>query len=112
MFAVPRPFEYVLPNVHAHLSAFSSPLLWNHALRSGSVTASSNSWERMDAVPSAPTSPLGAGLPVVQEFGQRAALPTNAYLMSRPPIVAWSCQPQYWVQKPEVSLTSDAVITK
>ena len=32
--------------------------------------------------------------------------------MSRAAMVAWVCQPQYWVQKPEVSLTSGEVSTK
>jgi len=67
-------------------------------------------------MPSAPPTPV-AGLfgPVVwisQPLGQRSGLPTNEYLISTPPSVAWVCQPQYCVQKPEVSLTPDDVKTK
>src|SRR5690349_13409076 len=113
MFATP-PLDvvYVEPKVHAHLSAFSLPRLSYQALRSGSVTASSSSWEMMDAAPSAPTLPLGAFVPFVQADGHRAGFPMKAYLMSRPLMVPWVCQPQYWVQKPEVSFTSDDVRTK
>src|SRR5258706_7214817 len=113
MLAV-APFElwYSVPNVQAHLSAFSSPRLSYQALRSGSVTASSSSWETMEAIPSAPVLPLGPVVCISQEDGHRAGSPMNAYLMSLPPIVPWVCQPQYCVQKPEVSFTSAEVTTK
>src|SRR5881394_4615310 len=46
MLAVdPLDVVYVVPNVHAHLSAFSMPRRSYHAFRSGSVTASSSSCE-------------------------------------------------------------------
>src|SRR3989442_14923764 len=104
---------YVAPNVQAHLSAFSCPLWSYQALRSGSVTASSNSWAIMLAMPSAPALPLGLlGNWAEQALGQRSGLPMNAYLLSDPPIVPCVCQPQYWWQKPEVLLTSAEVRTK
>src|SRR5215467_14009537 len=108
------PFAVVcsVPKVHAHQSAFSSPRVSYQAFRSGSVTDSSSSWAMIDAAPSAPTSPLGAPVPFVHALGQRAGLPTKAYLMSLPKIVPWVCQPQYCVQKPELSLTSAEVRTK
>src|SRR5689334_15237786 len=95
-----------VPNVHAHLSAFSSPRLSYHAFKSGSVVASSSSWATIDAMPSAPAFPLGLVVCSAHEDRQRAGFPTNAYLISEPLIVALVCHPQYWLQKPEVSLTS------
>src|SRR4051794_25489991 len=108
----PLAVAYVVPNVHAHLSAFSWPRTSYHAFRSGSVVASSSSWAMMLAMPSAPALPLGPVVCSAQALGQRSGLPTNAYLMSLPPIVAWSCQPQYCVQKPDDAVTSADVSTK
>src|SRR3954467_9741789 len=97
---------YVVPNVHAHLSAFSAPLVSYQALRSGSVTASSSSCAMMLAMPSAPALPFGLVLCASHALGQRSGLPMNAYLMSKPAIVPCVCQPQYCVQNPEVAVTS------
>ena len=58
------------------------------------------------------TLPFGGAVPLVHADGHRAGFPMKAYLMSRPLMVAWVCQPQYWVQKPEVSYTSAEVRTK
>src|SRR5215470_6954625 len=99
MFAIAPPDVYVLPNVHAHLSAFSSPRLSYQALRSGSVTASSSSCEMIEAMPSAPVLPLEPVVCSSQDEGHRVGSPMNAYLMSLPPIVPCVCQPQYCVQK-------------
>src|SRR5258706_8149173 len=106
-----EPFDAMVSNVQAHLSAFSAPRVSYQAFRSGSLVASSFSCAMIEAMPSAPTLPFGDGVPLVQALGQRAGLPMKAYLMSRPPMVACVCQPQYWVQKPEVSLTSCEVST-
>src|SRR5438132_11435219 len=103
---------YVVPNVHAHLSAFSWPRRSYQALRSGSVTASSSSWEMMLAMPSAPALPLGPVGCAAHALGQRSGLPMNEYLISEPPIVPCVCHPQYCVQKPDDSLTSAEVSTK
>src|SRR4029079_10358560 len=104
----PLPIDAVdvVPKVHAHLSAFSCPRLSYHALRSGSVTASSSSCETMLAMPSAPALPFGPASCAAHALGQRSGLPTDANLMSVPVIVPCVCQPQYCVQKPDVSLTS------
>src|SRR5260370_12002030 len=70
-------------------------------------------WGAMiDAMPSAPLSPLGLTACSSHAFGQRSGFPTNAILISDPEIVACVCQPQYRVQKPDVSLTSEEVRTK
>src|SRR6266478_4680983 len=109
-----EPFEAVLsvPNVQAHLSAFSAPRVSYQALRSGSLIASSDSCAMIDAMPSAPGLPFGLDADCCSHAdGQRSGLPTNEYLMSRPLIVAAVCQPQYWVQKPEVAVTSADVST-
>src|SRR5439155_14073454 len=82
------------------------------ALRSGSVTASSNSCAMMLAMPSAPALPFGLVVCAAQELGQRSGLPTNEYLMSLPAIVPCVCQPQYCVQKPDEAVTSAEVSTK
>src|SRR5690242_20388816 len=108
----PLPAVEVDPKVHAHLSAFSAPRRSNQAFRSGSLIASSDSWAMMLAMPSAPALPLGLVVCGAQADGQRSGLPTNEYLMSEPLIVPCVCQPQYCVQKPEVSLTSAEVSTK
>src|SRR5690242_21763202 len=108
----PLDAVYVAPNVHAHLSAFSWPRVSYHALRSGSVVASSSSCAMMLAMPSAPALPFGPVVCSAHALGQRSGLPTNANLMSVPVIVPCVCQPQYCVQKPDVSLTSDDVRTK
>src|SRR5258706_1213294 len=110
MLASAPPDVYVVPNVHAHLSAFSMPRRSYHAFRSGSVTASSSSCEMMLAMPSAPALPLGA-VCIEHELGQRSGLPTKEYLMSAPDIVPCVCHPQYCVQKPELPLTSAEVST-
>src|SRR5438046_10678611 len=109
-----EPFGAVdmLPNVHAHLSAFSIPCRSYHAFKSGSLTASSSSCAMMLAIPSAPALPLGPVDCAAQALGQRSGLPTNANLMSEPEIVPWVCQPQYCVQKPVVSLASEERSTK
>src|SRR5579884_3506817 len=108
-----EPLEAVdsVPNVHAHLSAFSLPRRSYQAFRSGSLIASSDSWAMIDAIASAPALPFGLVVWSAHADGQRAALPMKAYLMSRPLMVACVCQPQYCVQKPEVSLTSAEVST-
>src|SRR4051794_38749926 len=88
LYFEPLPAVEVEPNVQAHLSAFSSPLVSYQALRSGSVTASSSSWETIEAMPSAPALPFGPVDCAAHDDRQRAALPTNEYLMSLPLIVA------------------------
>src|SRR5436305_15188749 len=102
-----EPFDAVdrLPNVHAHLSAFSFPVRSYQAFKSGSVTASSSSCEMMLAMPSAPALPFGLVVCASHALGQRSGFPMNANLMSDPEIVPRVCQPQYCVQKPDVSLT-------
>src|SRR5438270_12945839 len=112
LYLEPLDAVCVVPNVHAHLSAFSAPELSYQALRSGSVAASSSSWAKIEAMPSAPALPLGLVVWSSQALGQRAGLPTKAYLMSEPEIVPCVCQPQYWVQKPLLSLTSEELSTK
>src|SRR5512135_3168369 len=109
-----EPFDAVLsvPNVHAHLSPFSAPRRSYQALRSGSVVASSSSCATIDAMPSAPALPFGLVVCAAHADGQRSGLPTNAYLMSAPPIVACVCQPQYCVQKHDYAVTSALVSTK
>src|ERR1035437_5737449 len=111
LYLEPLPAVYSVPKVQAHLSAFSSPRVSYQAFRSGSVVASSNSCATIDAMPSPPASPLGLVVCADQAERQRAGLPMNAYLMSLPLIVPCVCQPQYWVQKPEVSFTSAEVNT-
>src|SRR5689334_15431687 len=108
----PLDAVYVAPNVHAHLSAFSWPRVSYHALRSGSVVASSSSCAMMLAMPSEPALPFGPVVCAAHALGQRSGLPTNEYLMSVPPMDPCVCHPQYCVQKPEVSLTSEEVSTK
>src|SRR5437773_9125630 len=110
--SAPFPVAYVVPNVHAHLSAFSAPRRSYQAFKSGSVTASSSSCAMMLAIPSAPALPFGPADCASHALGQRSGLPTNEYLMSEPLIVPCVCQPQYCVQKPDVSLTSAEVNTK
>src|SRR2546423_282724 len=100
------------PKVQAHLSAFSLPRVSYQALRSGSEIASSLSCAMIDAMPSAPALPFGPVVCASHAVGQRSGLPTNAYLMSEPPMVPWLCQPQYCVQKPLDALTSAEVSTK
>ena len=82
------------------------------ALSLGSLIISSVSWAMVEAMASAPLSLLGLISCASQAVGQRSGLPTNANLMSAPEILPWLCQPPYWVQKPEVSATSDDVKTK
>src|SRR6266513_4625711 len=103
---------YVVPNVHAHLSAFSAPRRSYQAFRSGSVVASSSSCAMMLAMPSAPALLLGLVVCASHALGQRSGLPTNEYLMSEPAIVPCVCQPQYCVQNPELAVTSADVSTK
>jgi hypothetical protein len=70
---------YSVPNVQAHLSAFSSPVESYQAFSSGSVTDSSSSCAMTDAMASADGSPFGllavwiAQLPRLGPF----ASPTN-----------------------------------
>ena len=66
----------------------------------------------IEAMPSAPLSPFGLLVCASQAEGQRAGLPTNAYLMSEPLMLACVWKPQYRVQKPEVSRTSEDDNTK
>src|SRR5207248_2928116 len=66
----------------------------------------------MDAIPSAPALPFGPAVCCSHELGQRSGLPMKAYLMSEPAIVACVCRPQYWVQNPELAVTSADVSTK
>src|SRR5580765_4230848 len=105
-----------VPKLKLHLSAFSWPLASNHAFRSGSEMASSSSCESTLAMPSIPPWPvtglLGPVVWISQPEGQRSTLPTKAYLMSVPPRVARVWKPQYCVQKPEVSLMLEELITK
>src|SRR6266403_24007 len=109
---------YVAPNVQAHLSAFSMPLLSYQAFRSGSVADSSNSCAMTETIASAPGSPFGLLLVCSAQFPRDGpeAFPTNAYLMSQAvtPFVKlpWVCHPQYLVRNPEVSLIPGAVSTK
>src|SRR2546423_7049254 len=112
MFAF-EPFEvvYVVPNVHAHLSAFSCPRVSYQAFKSGSVTASSNSCEMIEAMPSAPALPFGPVVCAAHADGQRSGLPMNEYLMSKPLMVPWVCHPQYCVQNPLLAVTSAEVKT-
>src|SRR5436309_13001281 len=112
MFAEAPLTVYVVPNVHAHLSAFSCPLVSYQAFKSGSVTASSNSCEMIEAIPSAPAFPFGPIVCAAHDDGHRSGLPMNAYLMSVPLMVPWVCHPQYCVQKPDEALTSAEVNTK
>src|SRR5438270_6508146 len=100
------------PNFQAHLSAFSAPDESYHALRSGSVRVSSISCAMIDAIPSAPLSPLGLTVSISQAEGHLSGLPTKEYLISAPLIDPFVCHPQYWLQKPELSRTSDDVRTK
>ena len=44
--------EYVVPNCHAHLSAFSLPAESYQAVPSSSVSVAASSWERTDAMAS------------------------------------------------------------
>src|SRR5206468_13009506 len=108
----PFAVVYSAPKVQAHLSAFSMPRRSYQASRCGSVTASSSSCAMMLAMPSAPALPFGPVVCASHALGQRSGLPTNEYLMSEPEIVPCVCQPQYWVQKPDVAVTSADVNTK
>src|ERR1700756_3165139 len=105
----------VVPKLKLHLSESSWPLLSNQAFRSGSVMASNCSCENTLIRPSAPPTPveglLGPVVWISQPLGQRSGFPTNAYLISTPPNVAWVWKPQYWVQNPEVSLIFEEVST-
>src|SRR5207302_1201331 len=113
MFAkAPFGVVNVAPNVHAHLSAFSCPLVSYQAFKSGSVTASSNSWAIIDAIPSAPAFPFGPVGCCSHDDGHRSGLPMNAYLISLPPMVPRVCHPQYCVQNPDDAVTSAEVSTK
>src|SRR5690348_7395886 len=96
LYLEPLEAVEVVPNVQAHLSAFSCPRESYQAFRSGSVTASSNSCEITLAIPSAAGLPFGL-LPVCssQDEAERLGSPTKEYLMSEPLIVPLVCQPQY-----------------
>src|SRR5947209_571465 len=112
LYLEPLDAVCVVPNVHAHLSAFSAPELSYQALRSGSVAASSSSWAKIEAMPSAPALPFGLVVWSSQALGQRAGFPTKEYLMSEPAMAPCVCHPQYWVQKPLDAVTSCEVSTK
>src|SRR5215467_11759551 len=109
-----EPFDAVdsVPNVHAHLSPFSSCCASYHAETSGSVTVSSSSCATIDAIASAPALPFGDFVCGAHDDRQRSALPTNEYLSFEPAIEPKKCQPQYCEQKPELSSTSLLVSTK
>src|SRR5256885_1741554 len=92
--AAPLGVVYAAPNVHAHLSAFSSPKESNQAFRSGSVTVSSSSWAKTEAIPSAPALPFGLSDCFWHALGHRSPLPTNEYLISLSPMRPLVCQPQ------------------
>src|SRR5204863_1099005 len=113
LYTEPLPAGVVVPNVHAHLSAFSAPRLSYQAFRSGSVVASSNSWA-ITLIMASPAGLLFGELEVCTAHEDRLALasPTKEYLMSLPRIVPRVCQPQYCVRKPLVSFTSLLVSTK
>src|SRR5689334_3856849 len=66
----------------------------------------------IEAMPSAPALPLGPALCASHADGQRSGLPTKEYLTSIDEIVPCVCQPQYCVQNPLVSFTSEVVSTK
>src|SRR5438270_9372824 len=66
----------------------------------------------IEAMPSAPLLPLGLTTCSSHAPGHRSGFPTKAILISEPEILTCLCQPQYCVQKPEVSFTSDEVSTK
>ena len=104
----------VVPKFHAHLSPFSMPELVEYqALPSGSVVDSSISCEMMLAIESAPGVPFGLGLVAPHADAHWvSASPMKAYLISLPLMVALVCQPQYCVQKPEVSVVVLSVKTK
>src|SRR5258708_14258494 len=112
MFAEAPLTVYVVPNVHAHLSAFSCPLVSYQAFKSGSVTASSNSCEMIEAIPSAPAFPFGPVVCASHDDGHRSGLPMNAYLISLPLMVPCVCHPQYCVQNPDDAVTPAEVSTK
>src|SRR5258705_12248827 len=84
LYNAPLGSGVVVPNVQAHLSAFSYPLLSYQAFSCGSVTASSNSCEMIEAIPSAPRLPFGLTLCAEQAFGQRSGLPIKEYLIGFP----------------------------
>ena len=63
------------------------------------------------AIASAPTLPLGEADVCAAQPAFAPGSPTNAYLMSVPPIVPWVCQPQYDVRNP-LLVTSTDVSTK
>src|SRR6476469_6505817 len=73
----------VLPNVQAHLSAFSMPRVSYQALRSGSVTDSSSSWAITLTMASAGTLSFGdVAVWAAQAFNSLLGSPTKEYLMS------------------------------
>src|SRR5260370_17624557 len=101
------------PKVHAHLSPFSEPLLSAQPeVGFGSVLVSSSSWAITDTMPSTPALPLGPVVCAAQALRQREALPTNEYLIFVDEIGPEVCQPQYLLQKPDRSATSEDVSTK
>src|SRR3954451_5715812 len=111
----PLPIEppSSVPNFQSHWSAFSKPVCTFHqAFRSGSDTTSSSSRAAILIIPSAPLLLLGLTVCASQVLGQRSGLPMNPYLISVPAMDVWLCQPQYVAQNPEVSSTSEVVITK
>ncbi len=72
---------YIVPKVHAHLSAFSWPLESYQAFNCGSVEDSSSSCAITDTMPSAAASPLGLVDCAAHAPRFAAALPTKAYLI-------------------------------
>src|SRR3954469_13610238 len=66
----------------------------------------------IDAMPSAPALPLGLTVCSAHDERHRLGLPMKAYLMSLPAMVPSVCQPQYWLENPELAVTSALVSTK
>src|SRR5689334_7552616 len=91
LYLAPFAAVEVVPKFHAQLSPFSLPVkLEYQAFRSGSVTASSSSCDMMEAIESAPGRLFGDGAVAPQADAHWvSALPTKAYLMSEPPMLAW-----------------------
>ena len=79
----------------------------------GSVTVSVSSCAIVLAIASPATSPFGDTDWAAQFFNNRPdGSPTNEYFTATFPFGNQLCQPQYCVQNPEVSFTSDEVRTK
>ena len=64
-----------------------------------------------EMIPSTPAFPFGVTDWAAHELRQRLALPTNEYLMLVLLMVPEVCQPQYLLQKPELSAPLEDVST-